>query len=334
MNCASSSERKERERLCREKDCHHNQIVTVTVDVMSGTDLNQSTTTCLDLVSYNKKLHWMEMDMLCVQTLEASKEIARVAGHSYDCFDSVKSVIRAAFYEGKTMNLSYTLPAHSVVVQALLNMKTTTIKKLYSIITEIECDASVKLSDVVTVNLHPFLLNMTVEKFKGTVELLYYLKEYFLSLFGVAVLNVTCADRADVLIILSQEALVCNTCGQSPQDDVVGSSLFQCLDCNVSSICRTCLTTKKGQEYLAAHSSTCASIQQLLSPIVETMTFAHLCRNCFTPLHKRHPKNHFNPEISFRVCRKKRSIVYNHARCTVPKCKRDVCVACMKNGKK
>ena len=275
-----------------------------------------------------RKLQWVELDTFYTQTLEASAEIEKM--YSGDAMEAVKAVINSAFYEGKTMNLSYVLPAHSIVVQALLNMKTQSIKRLYGITIKIE-NSSLTLKEVVTANLNPLLLEMSIEKFKYTVELLYYMKEYFLSLFGIAVLNVTCMDKSDVLIILSQNNLMCNLCDNSADS---GFRLFQCVECNVSSVCSECIQTPKGQEYLQSHAEKCADIQTLLQPIVESMTFAHLCNNCYTPLHKRHTKNHFNPEILFQMVKKKRTLVYKKAKCTFSKCKRDVCVSCIKNSKK
>lgn len=276
-----------------------------------------------------RKLQWMELDAFYTQTIEASQEIEKMCGG--DCLDTLKAVINTAFFEGKTMNLSYMLPAHSIVVQALLNMKTQSIKGLYGITMKIEPCSTLTLKDVVSSDLNPLLLEMTVDKFKHTVEMLYYMKEYFLSMFGIALINITCSDRSDVLIILAQNSLSCNICDRAANPNC---RLFQCIECNVSSICAECMQTVEGQSYLVAHAESCQPIQDLLQPIVGTMTFAHLCTNCYTPLHKKHPKNHFNPEISFQRTKKKRSIVYKKARCTVSKCKRDICVNCLRHLKK
>jgi hypothetical protein len=285
--------------------------------------------TALEMPHCFKKLQWVELDTFYAQTVEASTEIEKM--YCGDMVKAVKAVINTAFYEGKTMSLAYILPAHSVVVQAILNMNTPNLRKLYDITLQIEPNKNLKLKDVVSADINPHLLEMTVEKFKYTVELLYYLKEYFLSVFGVALLNVTCFDKTDVLIILSQNSLLCNLCENSPE---TGSRLFQCVECNVSSICVECIQTQKGQDYLVAHSQTCGYIQQLLRPIVESMNFSHLCHNCYTPLHKRCFKNHFNPEISFQLKKKKKSIVYKKAKCNFQKCKRDLCIACLKKSKK
>lgn len=272
------------------------------------------------------KMRWMEVDSLCTQTLEANSELCKITD-SYSSV-SVQAVINTAFYEGKTVYLPYVLPAHSIIVQALLNMNPSSIKKLYAISTSISSCSHIKLREVVSNKLNPLLLDMTVDKFKSTVEMLYYLKEYFLSLFGMALVNVTCSDRTDVILILSQVTLTCNLC----EKGATKARLFQCVECNVSSVCVDCMQTEKGQEYLLAHASSCRNIQELLRPLIETMTFVHLCQNCFTPLHKQCcAKNHFNPHISFQLKKQKRFITYNKATCSAPKCKRNVCVSCLRS---
>jgi hypothetical protein len=278
-------------------------------------------------LSATSKLRWMEVDSLCNQTLEAGEELCKITDNSSL---SVQAVIKTAFYEGKTLHLSYILPAHSLIVQALLNMSPVSIKRLYIISKTIPGDTHLKLRHVASNQLNPILLNMTVDSFKFTVELLYYMKEYFLSLFGTALVNVTCQDKAAVLIILSQVTLTCNLC-----DNTASSTrLFQCVDCNVSSVCIECMQTDKGREYLQAHSVCCNSIQRLIRPIVETMTFAHLCEHCYAPLHKNCVKNHFNPHIMFQLKKQKRFIKYNKAQCSFPKCKRSLCVTCLRNSHK
>lgn len=269
------------------------------------------------------KLRWMEVDTLCTQTLEATNELCKLTD-SYSP-STVQAVIRSAFYEGKTVHLSYVLPAHSSVVQALLNMSPASIKKLYAISTNIPNNNHVKLRKVVSSKLNPLLLDMTVSKFKSTVELLYYMKEYFLSLFGTALVNVTCKDKCDVLLILSQLTLTCNLCDSKASD----TRLFQCVDCNVSSVCINCMQTEKGHDYLHAHSDSCVNIQKLIKPLVESMTFVHLCENCYAPLHKNVDKNHFNPNIRFERKKKKSVISYGKAQCTFAKCKRNLCAFCV-----
>jgi hypothetical protein len=275
-------------------------------------------------------LQWLEIDSCCLQTAEALNEKKNITV-SNGC-KTIKAVIRSAYCEGKTLNLAYMLPAHSVIVQALLNMNPSSIKHLYEVTTRLNTCETMTLKQVVSKELSPFLLNMTLSKFKATVELLYYLKEYFLSLFGVALVNVTCSDRSDVLIILSQNTLTCNLCDKSAES----TRLFQCIECNVSSICVDCMQHERGASYLMAHTFSCKSIQNLIKPIVETMTFAHLCSQCFTPLHRRYKKNHFNPDVSFSDRKSCHKFVYKKARCTVPSCKRDLCVNCLRksNSKK
>lgn len=270
-----------------------------------------------------RRFQWVELDLCYTQTSEASTQVEDV--NCTNVTQAVKAIIKTAFIEGKTMNLSYVFPAHSVVVQALLNMNTHSIRRLYSLTTKIESGTNLLLKDVVTADLNPLLLEMSVDKFIHTVELLYYVKEYFLTLYGVAVINVTCKDREDVLIILSQTSLCCNVCCESAD---TGIRLFQCLHCNVSSVCEHCLAVPEGQKYLTSHNDTCGNIQKLLQPIVNTMSFVHLCCNCFTPLHKNCKSNHFNPQVTFEVKKKKRTIVYKTAKCTFKKCVRDVCNHC------
>jgi hypothetical protein len=270
-----------------------------------------------------QRLQWLEVDPYCLQTSEADEE-AKIT--STTSLETVKAVMRTAFYEGKTFNLTYVLPAHSVIVQALLNMNTSSIKKLYGLTSKFSKDADVSLRDVVSTDLNPLLLNMKLSKFRATVELLYYLKEYFLSVFGVALVNVMCSDKSDVLLILSQQSLTCNLCDKSAAE----VRLFQCVECNVSTVCHDCMQTEKGEDYLMAHSFSCFNIQELIQPIIQTMTFAHLCFKCFTPLHKKLHKNHFAPKIEFVTNKKRRRILYSKASCSVEKCKRNLCVTCLK----
>ena len=275
------------------------------------------------------KLRWFELDDACTQSVEAKVEVKKIT----DSFSSksVQAVINASFLEGKTMMICHVIPAHHIIVQAILNLTPSAIKKLYAISISIPSESNMKLSEVVTnKELNPHLLKMKVNDFKVTVELLYYLKEYTLSLFAMALVSLTCSDKTDVILVLSQVTMTCNLCDQPASS----SRLYQCLDCSVSSVCVDCMQTDKGFEYLQAHSGSCESIQKLLRPYVQSMKYAHLCRHCFVPLHRHVTKDHFQPEISFQIKKKKRFITYNKAKCSVSKCKRDLCFSCLCANKK
>lgn len=264
------------------------------------------------------KLCWFELDALCTQTEEAALEVQKVIdGFSVE---SVAAVINASYAEGKTISICRTVPAHHIVVQALLNMSPSSIKKLYAIATSIPENSKLKLAEVVTKKLNKQLLQMSVTEFKNTVELLYYLKEYMISLFGMGLVNLTCKDKVDVVLILSQTTMSCNICDRSASR----TTLYQCLECSVSSVCVECMQTERGAQYLEAHSTSCINIQALLHPYIESMRYAHLCKQCFIPLHKNVTKNHFQPEVSFS---RKKTI--GRAKCTVPKCRRDLCQCCL-----
>jgi len=264
------------------------------------------------------RLHWMELDTAA----EEPQKIEKV-----NTLGTIKTVMRTAFFEGKTFNLTYVLPAHSVIVQALLNLNTSSVKKLYSLTSQFDMLEDLKVKDVVTSEqiLNPLLINMRLSEFRKTVELLYFCKEYFISLYGTALVNVTCADKCDVLLVLSQNMLSCNLCSMGAHQ----TRLFQCVECNVSTVCYNCMQTEKGSEYLEAHAHSCQKIQDLLRPIVQKMTFAHLCFKCFTPLHKHVHKNHFNPEIQVLKNKKKISVTHKKACCSIKNCKRNLCLACL-----
>lgn len=240
----------------------------------------------------------------------------------------VLEVVRQAFFEGKTIHLSYVLPAHSSVVQILLNMTAKTIKNLYGLTTRIEGSDVLKLKDVVAGDLDQRLADMTIQHFKHTVELLYYLKEYLMSMFGSALVNVGCSDKTDVLIILSQRALSCNLCEKL----VHNTRVFQCVECNVSTICSECIQLPSGESYIRAHALSCQAIQQLICPVIQTMNFVHLCIRCYVPLHKKAEKlSHVVPDIFCKRNRnrKKKEFFFQKARCLVSGCKRDLCKTCL-----
>jgi hypothetical protein len=273
------------------------------------------------------KLCWLELNTLCTQTEEAALEVQKVIdGFSAQ---SVSAVINASYAEGKTLSICRTIPAHHVVTQGLLNMDPVAIKKLYAIATSIPENSKLKLCEVVTKSMNPQLLKMTVTEFKRTVELLFYLKEYFISVFGMGLINLTCQDKVDVVLILSQVTMSCNLCDRPASS----TRLFQCLECSVSSVCVECLKTDKGQEYLESHGETCNRIQDLIRPYIDSLKYAHLCKQCFIPLHRNVTKSHFQPDVFFS---KKRviNITCGRAKCTVPKCRRDLCQTCLLKHKK
>lgn len=272
-----------------------------------------------------EQLSWFELNTFCTQTEEAALEVQRVIdGFSAQ---SVEAVINASYVEGKTFSVFKVVPAHHIVVQAILNMSPSAIKKIYNIVSNIPEHSCIKLSEVVTKKLNPQLLQLTVADFRITVELLYFLKEYLLSLFGMGLVNIMCKDKIDVVLILSQVTMSCNLCDRSASS----VTLYQCLECSVSSVCVECLQTQKGAAYLAAHSVSCRNIQNLLQPYVDSMRYAHLCKKCFVPLHRNVMKNHFQPEV---LVSKKRDVICGRAKCTVKKCKRDLCHDCLFKTKK
>lgn len=274
------------------------------------------------------KLNWLLMDTCCTQSAEAFEETQHITDGVSP--RSIQAVINASFIEGKTLSVCRVIPAHHVVVQALLNMSPSNIKTLYAISTNIPDSSRMKLRSVVKKQLNPLLLDMRVDEFKKTVELLYFLKEYLLSLYGHALVNLTCIDKVDVVLILSQVNLSCNLCDRP----ACSTSLFQCLNCSVSSICRDCMQTPKGAEYLEGHCVSCGNIQSLLQPYAESIYYAHLCKECFVPLHKNVTKNHVKPQVIFQFVRRKLNIVCEKPRCLVPKCKRDLCTTCLLKVKK
>jgi len=228
-------------------------------------------------------------------------------------YDDVKSVIEAAFWEGKTIALDYVIPFHSVVVQSLLNMNPKAVERLYMVTSSVMADRpSATLGEVVSNKLNPLLLNLSLTKLRDVLELLFYLKEYLVSMFGVALVNVFCSDGQDVIMILYQNYLVCNVC------DKTEGSMYQCAECNISTVCKTCCATEAGQAYLQLHERKCDFFQQLIHPVIQNMHFVHLCRGCMSVLHKHVKSNHFQPKPGAS------------AACTLKKCTRRLCTACIK----
>lgn len=255
-------------------------------------------------------LRWFPLDSFCTQTEEAALEVQKVMDGISPL--SIAAVINASYADSKTFNVCQVIPAHHTIVQGILNMQPETMKRIYNIVSNLPDTSTMKLAEVVSKKLNKQLLKLSVSEFKATVELLYFLKEYLLSLFGMGLVNLTCKDKMEVVLILSQVTMSCNMCDQPASN----TTLFQCVECSVTSLCTDCLQTQQGEAFLENHSVSCGKMQRLLQPYIKSLRYAHLCKKCFVPLHRNVTKSHFH-------------VICGRATCTVPKCKRNLCQQCL-----